>query len=100
MLTAIEIESFKCFQKLVLPLRPLTLLSGRNASGKSTVLQALVLLHQTAVEAEWSTELRLNGSFIALGTAGDVIDKVTGRRTFGIAQATESSRGEWLFESP
>lgn len=41
MLTAIEIESFECFQKLVLPLRPLTLLSGRNASGKSTVLQAL-----------------------------------------------------------
>lgn len=99
MLTAIEIESFKCFERLVLPLRPLTLLSGRNASGKSTVLQALVLLHQTAVEAEWSAELRLNGSLIALGTAGDVIDKVTGRRTFGIALATEGSRGDWLFES-
>jgi predicted ATPase len=99
MLTAIEIESFKCFQKLVLPLRPLTLLSGRNASGKSTVLQALVLLHQTAVEAQWSTELRLNGSLVTLGTAGDVIDKVTGRHTFGIALATDTVRCEWLFQS-
>jgi predicted ATPase len=98
MLTAIEIESFKCFQKLALPLRPLTLLSGRNASGKSTVLQALVLLHQTAVEAEWSTELRLNGALVKLGTAGDVIDKVTGRRTVGLALATASTRCEWLFE--
>jgi predicted ATPase len=98
MLTAIELESFKCFERLVLPLRPLTLLSGKNASGKSTVFQALVLLHQTAVEAEWSSELRLNGSLISLGTAGDVIDKMTGRRTFGISLAMASSRCDWMFE--
>jgi len=58
------------------------LLSGANASGKSSVLQALVLLHQTMREHEWSTRLMLNGGAIQLGTALDVVEKVRGRRTF------------------
>ena len=49
MLARIELRHFKCFEVLKLPLRPLTLLSGANASGKSSVMQALVLLHQTIV---------------------------------------------------
>lgn len=47
MITQINLRHFKCFDTLKLPLQRLTLLSGLNASGKSSVLQALVLLHQT-----------------------------------------------------
>ena len=68
MLTGIDLKHFKCFDLLKLPLRPLTLLSGANASGKSSVLQALVLLHQTITEHEWSDRLLLNGGAIRLGT--------------------------------
>ena len=57
MLTRIDLRHFKRFEMLKLPLRPLTLLSGANASGKSSVLQALVLLHQTMREHEWSSRL-------------------------------------------
>jgi predicted ATPase len=67
MLTTIELERFKCFRKLFLPLKPFTLFTGLNASGKSTVLQALVLLHQTAVDAEWSHALHINGSLLSMG---------------------------------
>jgi len=74
----------KCFDLLRLPLAPLTLLSGANASGKSSVLQALVLLHQTMREHEWSMRLMLNGGSIRLGTVVDVVDKVHGRHTFEI----------------
>ena len=72
MLERIDLRHFKCFELLKLPLRPLTLLSGVNASGKSSVLQALVLLHQTMREHEWSSRLMLNGSTIRLGTVADV----------------------------
>ena len=51
MLTRVEITHFKCFERLVLPLAPLTLLSGANAAGKSTLLQALVLRHSVATGA-------------------------------------------------
>ena len=64
MLERIDLRLFKCFEELRLPLAPLTLLTGLNASGKSSVLQALVLLHQTMREREWTTRLALNGASV------------------------------------
>jgi predicted ATPase len=81
-----------------IPLEPLTMLSGTNASGKSTVLQAMVLLHQTILGHEWSTRLLLNGLEIELGTVSDVIDKVHGRREFGIAIVDDDCSVKWEFE--
>jgi predicted ATPase len=96
-LNEIQLEMFKCFEVLNLPLKPLTLLSGMNASGKSTVLQAMVLLHQTILDHEWSTRLQLDGSEIQLGTVGDILDKVHGRREFGLGLVDESCSVKWRF---
>ena len=85
MLTRIDLRHFKCFETLKLPLCRLTLLSGANASGKSSVMQALVLLHQTMREHEWSSRLMLNGAATRLGAVADVVDQVHGRRNCGIA---------------
>ncbi len=98
MLTRLDLEHFKCFQLLKLPLGRMTLLSGSNASGKSSVLQALALLHQTMHEHEWSTRLLLNGNELSLGTVTDVVDKVTGRRTFGIGLIDGDRTVRWTFE--
>ena len=99
MLTRIDLRHFKCFALLKLPLRPLTLLSGANASGKSSILQALVLLHQTMREHEWSSRLVLNGATAQLGTAADLIDQVHGHRECGIGLWDSSSaRFVWEFE--
>ena len=99
MLTQIDLQYFKCFEKLKLPLRPLTLLSGTNASGKSSVLQSLVILHQTMREHEWSPRLMLNGEAVHLGSTGDVIDQVYGRKSCEIALLYEDSTWfRWEFE--
>ncbi|MFO1044153.1 MAG: DUF3696 domain-containing protein [Planctomycetaceae bacterium] len=97
MISKIELEMFKCFEVLKLPVTPLTLLSGMNASGKSTVLQALVLLHQTILDHEWSIRLHLDGSEIQLGTIGDVVDKVNGRREFSISIVDDACSAKWEF---
>ena len=97
MLTRLELQHFKCFALLKLPLSPLTLLSGANASGKSSAMQALVLLHQTVRDHEWSTRLMLNGTAIRLGTVSDVIDQVHGRRSCGIALLDDETPYEWVF---
>lgn len=97
MITRVELELFKCFSLLKLPLESLTLLSGANATGKSTVLQALVLLHQTIADHEWSKRLQLNGSEIQLGTVTDVVDKVHGRRDFAIAIIDDECSVKWAF---
>ena len=97
MLNRIDLKNFKCFELLRLPLSPLTLLSGANASGKSTLLQALVLLHQTMSEHEWSNRLMLNGESIKLGTVSDVVDKIHGRKTFEISVSDDDRRYRWSF---
>ena len=98
MITKIELQFFKCFELLRLPLAPLTLLTGPNASGKSSVLQALVLLHQTMREHEWSTRLALNGASIRMGSTPDVVDEEFGRDSFRIALGAEAFVCDWTFE--
>ena len=97
MLRRIDLQHFKCFTLLKLPLCPLTLLSGANASGKSSVLQALALLHQTMREHEWSPRLMLNGATVRLGTVADVIDQMHGRRSLGITLLDEEQEFQWEF---
>ena len=47
MLTQLRFENFKSWQAAKLPLAPLTALFGANSSGKSSLLQFLLLLKQT-----------------------------------------------------
>ena len=98
MLSEVELRLFKCFEHLRLPLCPLTVLSGLNASGKSSVIQALVLLHQTMHDHEWETRLDLNGSGVQLGTVSDVVDVVYGRgRAFEIGVTDDEVSYRWAF---
>ena len=98
MITRIDLRRFKCFEMLRLPLHRLTLLSGLNAAGKSSVIQALVLLHQTMREHEWSRRLMLNGSALRLGAVRDVIDQVVGGQDFSLAiEDDEAGLIEWEF---
>ena len=61
MITSITLEDFKCFEALELPCAPLTVLTGYNAAGKSTTLQALLLLAQGLRAASHDERLPLNG---------------------------------------
>ena len=98
MLTRLDLRFFKCFERLRLPLAPLTLLTGLNASGKSSVLQALVLLHQTMRDREWTTRLALNGAGVRLGAMPDVVDEVFGRSSFEIELVDDEETCGWTFE--
>lgn len=97
MLDRLDLQCFKCFELLRLPLSPLTLLTGSNASGKSSVLQSLVLLQQTMREQEWSTRLMLNGAVTHLGSVADVVDKVHGRKSFGMGLLDGDLHCAWVF---
>ena len=99
MFARVDLRDFKCFTLLKLPLRALTLLSGTNASGKSSVIQALAVLHQTMREHEWSSHLMLNGNAVHLGTTADVVDQVHGHRACGISlQEDDRSYVQWEAE--
>ena len=46
MIESVEFRNFKCFKSQSMRLGPLTLLTGLNGMGKSTVIQSLLLLRQ------------------------------------------------------
>lgn len=97
MLNTLHIESFKCFERLDLPMRPLTLLSGVNSGGKSTVIQAIVLLSQTLNRREGGNSLILAGPDLALGNAADVLNHLSARRKFALGASTNEQCLKWTF---
>lgn len=69
MLTAYDIANFKAFaDEQRVTLRPITLIYGQNSSGKSSLLQSLLMLKQTIESAENPEVLLLpKGALVDLG---------------------------------
>ena len=98
-LEAIELSNFKCYGELDLPCAALTVLTGYNAAGKSTALQALLLLAQAVRTAASHRELPLNGEMISLGSEGDVLRHGATENSFGLGVRTADERIRWTFGS-
>ena len=73
MITNITLENFKCFRKLVVDPRLITVFIGPNGSGKSSVLQAMALLKQSI----GSNGIRFSGDLINLEGLQDILPKFT-----------------------
>lgn len=99
MLREIHLSSFKCFDNLELQLGPLTLLTGVNGGGKSSVMQALVLLSQTFSHQEWGRSLLLDGPELALGNVADVLNQNSARRSLTVGIATDKQKVKWSFKA-
>ena len=74
MVDNIRLENFKAFEDIELSLGRISLLSGLNGSGKSTILQALGLLRQS-FDANFllGGNLALNGEMVEIGTWQDAL---------------------------
>jgi len=77
-ITSLGLRNFKAFHYLDdLAIRPLTLLVGANSSGKSSILQSLLVLKQTLASAPGGPAvvggLRFDGELTRLGGFGSVI---------------------------
>lgn len=74
MIKWIELSNFKCFKKLELNCSPLTLLCGMNGMGKSSVIQALLVLRQSyEVRPLREGRLVLDGRLTDIGTGKNVL---------------------------
>lgn len=72
MINSLKLTNYKAFENQLLEFKPLTLLSGLNSTGKSSVLQSLLLLRQSyQQELLPNVGLALNGELVRIGTAQD-----------------------------
>lgn len=72
MISTIELANFKCFEQARVALGAFTLATGLNGSGKSSLLQCLLLLQQSHAQGLLRNgKLALNGELVQLGTGHD-----------------------------
>jgi predicted ATPase len=66
----IEVENFKCFEKIDFSTSKLTLLTGANSSGKSSLLYTLLGSIQSG---EFPFQLSPNGKYVRMGDFYDIV---------------------------
>src|SRR5439155_6798793 len=80
MLKSWSIQNFKpILNSGELKLAPVTVLAGRNSSGKSSLIQSILMIAQTLSSRVLDRPLVSHGSFAHLGTFEDVLNKYSGR---------------------
>ena len=98
-----QLTNFKAFAgPETIPIRPITLIYGPNSSGKSSILQSLLLLKQTLEEADSSTPLLPKGKLVDLGDYREFIHRHDVNKQFSF-QATfvpdvEEAEPVWVKE--
>ena len=75
MIRKIRLANFKAHLETRIAFRNLTVLTGTNSSGKSSVIQALLLLRQSYLKGSLRQGLDLNESLCALGVGKDVLSR-------------------------
>lgn len=101
MIHSLRIDNFKCFTSTSLTMRSLTVLTGVNGGGKSTVLQSLLLARLASTSP--GQAVRLNGPYeLALGTAADVLSRSAPDAdiTISLGGAALQDRWDYRFSVP
>src|ERR1035438_3088310 len=71
---AFRLKNFKSFQDTgKFEIKPITVLLGKNSSGKSSLLKFFLMLKQTFENRDPGTTLILNGKYVSLGSFIDLI---------------------------
>ncbi len=91
MLNCIKIQGFKCFQETEIKFSNFTLLAGKNSTGKSTVIQAVLALYQNSASS-------LAGKYMNIGTVNDVKNWVAGSKEIVLEAEYEYQGGKCSYK--
>lgn len=95
MIDKLEINNFKCFSNVCLNFSYLNLLTGVNSGGKSSIIQALLLLSQNITTNNIST---LNGHLVSIGEFSEARNYLTNSREFVISAYQYNNKVSYHFE--
>lgn len=99
MITEIEISGLKRFKNERFKLAPLSVLTGLNGSGKTSMIQAILLAAEAS--AAKSSSLSLNGPFgLELGTAEDVLNWESSSPIKIVIHGQSGEAACWRFSVP
>ena len=98
MITNIKLENFKIHKEVDVELSNLTIETGINGMGKSSIIQSLLLLRQSYLKDNTLNGLHLNGDLLKINSKDDLLceDFEGDNISFGL----QSTEGDLQIESP
>lgn len=97
MLKRWRISNFRSIREPVeLDLAPLTIFSGPNSSGKSSVIKSLLMVSQSLGSSAWEEPLVLNGRFVQLGHMEDILHQGHTRQAIELGFTLGQPTGETI----
>jgi predicted ATPase len=100
MITRLRVVNFKRFADADIPLRAITVLTGLNGTGKSTLIQAVLLARQAA-EGRGREIVQLNGAYnLGLGEANEVLHVNAQRPEIDVTLVVEEQPHLYRFGVP
>ena len=100
MISSLHLLNFKPFANQLLEFKKLTFFSGLNSTGKSSVMQSLLLLRQSYQQGLLPEKgLALNGDFVNIGTAQDALFEGAKEDLIGFGIVLENNnKAVWHFK--
>lgn len=92
MIQNIGLLNFKCFRRASVSLSNLTVLTGLNGMGKSSAIQALLIVAQSIADDSNKGRLLTKGKYIDLGTSSDILHDNAKTNSIGIRISGANSR--------
>lgn len=99
MITQIQFKNFKCYEDTTIKLSDLTVFTGLNGMGKSTIIQGILCLRQSYLANRFQEGLELAGKYVVLGSGKDILyEKAEEDQSIGISLVTDEDRFDYSFE--
>lgn len=101
MIKKLFLKNFKCFEELSVEMAGLNVFAGINSMGKSTVIQALLLLRQAYKMNSLDRGIYLNGELTNIGTGFDLLyrNSQTDKITIGIEMDSMNITNEYEYSA-
>lgn len=87
-ITKIGVDGFKSLRNAEIEIRPLTILAGANSSGKSAIMQPLLLMKQTLEKTQYGVPLWLGGENVIFSDVSEFFPSKSDQDADQILQIT------------
>lgn len=98
MIKKLHLKNFKSHRDTRLEIKPLTIISGVNNIGKSSVLQSLLLLRQSFNKKRLNAGLDLNMPLVSIGIGNDALYRLAQEPILSIGITTDDMELDFNFD--
>lgn len=98
-LTQLRLKNFKIFDDLNMNFTRLTLLTGINSSGKSSLLNAFASAIQSQLPGRFPFEFTPNGRYCSLGSYQDIVSNHNTQLNFSVGLSADHKKKHYRLDS-